>query len=252
MSNLFDSPAMALGYAKSRPPVHPEVIELVRERLGYTAPISRALDLGCGAGVSTAALQRIAPRPAGLDPFHSMLRFGSAIAPGASFAAGSAEALPVVSASMQLITAAGSLNFVDLAYGLPEIRRVLRPDGHLVIYDFAQGSDFIASDALAVWHREFKTRYPSPPARPFDPRELKLADAGLQLRHYDPFAIPLPIAPEFYLDYAMTETNVAAAERRGTPRAEIREWCGQSLADAFGGATHDVLFKGYAAYVCRL
>ena len=252
MQSLFDSPAMALGYAKSRPAVHPEVIALVRQRLNIQNPIARALDLGCGAGVSTAALQSIAPKPIGIEPFHDMLRFGSAIAPGAHFACGRAEAMPVLSASMELITAAGSLNFADLSFGLPELRRVLRPASHLVIYDFSQGSDFTDSDKLTGWHREFKTRYPSPSTRLFDPRELNLGVNGLELRHFDPFAIPLPIEPGFYLDYAMTETNVAAAESRGAPRAEIREWCAQSLAGVFDGVTRDVLFKGYVAYVRRL
>ena len=77
MPSLFDSPEMALGYAKCRPAVHPEVINLVRERLNITGPVSRALDLGCGAGLSTAALQRLAPKPVGIEPFHAMLRFVS-------------------------------------------------------------------------------------------------------------------------------------------------------------------------------
>lgn len=242
---------MALGYAKSRPAVHPKVIDRVRDYLRIAAPVRSALDIGCGAGVSTAALQRIAPNPVGIEPHYSMLRYGSTIAPGAYFAAGTAERMPIRTGSMDLITAAGSLNFVDLQFGLPEIRRVLRNGGRLVIYDFAQGSDFADSDRLTIWHREFKTRYPPPASRPFHVEALNLNKHGLELIHIDSFAVGLEIAPDFYVGYAMTETNVAAAAGSGTPHGEIREWCRQSIAQVFGGEAHEVLFKGYIAYAGR-
>ena len=68
MVDLYSMPGMAAGYATARPPVHPEVIVLVREDLQVTTPLDRGLDVGCGAGLSTKALQLIARNCVGIDP----------------------------------------------------------------------------------------------------------------------------------------------------------------------------------------
>ena len=68
MANVFDTPAMAAGYAKSRPEVHPHIIERARKHLPVPLPVAHALDVGCGAGLSTRALQTIARHALGIDP----------------------------------------------------------------------------------------------------------------------------------------------------------------------------------------
>ena len=61
------------------------------------------------------------------------------------------------------------------------------------------------------------------------------------------FEIGITLTPEFYLDYVMTETNVAAAVRSGVPQSEIRSWCAETLAPVWKGAEREVLFRGYFA-----
>lgn len=251
MAMLFDSTAMAEGYAFSRPAVHPRVMEKVRARLRLNRPFKRALDVGCGAGLSTAALAGIARQRVGVDPFESMVRLGGRVAPGAEFVLGKAEALPFADGSVDFVTAAGSLNFTEVEPALREIQRVLRWGGHLVVYDFGQGREFTNSASLTTWHEEFKQRYPSPPARALDPGLLPFAAAQLTSQGSSEFVAGLPISPEFYLDYAMTETNVSAAVAQGTPAAEIRAWCEESLRPVFAGETRTVLFRGYVAYAAK-
>lgn len=228
--------------------MHAPILELVREHLKLNAPVAEALDVGCGAGLSTAPLAAIAKHRTGVEPFESMLRHAGTIAPGADFAVGQAEALPVRSESIDLCTAAGSLPFTDVPYALVELRRVLRRGGTLVIYDFRQGCDFRDNDRLTMWHAEFKRRYPPPPSKGFDVEALPLPANGFCLAAYRPFEIGLTLSPDFYLNYAMTETNVAAAAARGIAEQEIRTWCRESLAGVFGGEAREVVFKGYVAY----
>jgi hypothetical protein len=71
---------------------------------------------------------------------------------------------------------------------------------------------------------------------------------GFALKSHDYFEIGLTLTPEFYLDYAMTETNVAAAVRRGVPISEIRQWCQDTLGPVWEGRPREVLFRGY--YAC--
>lgn len=240
---------MASGYAKARPAVHPRVLDLARAHLGLAAKATTALDLGCGSGISTAALSALADRVVGVEPVTAMLLFAGDVAPGAAFVAGCAEALPFSSAAFQLVTAAGSLNFADdLNAALSETRRVLAPGGTLIIYDFRQGSDFRDSSSLTEWHSEFKTRYPPPPpARPFDPVQLPYAANGLHLASYEPFEIGLTLTPEFYVNYAMTETNVARAVAAGESESSIRAWCAETVQRAFERRPREVLFHGYFA-----
>jgi SAM-dependent methyltransferase len=239
LSGLFD----AAGYANARPPMHPRLIERIAARLDRR--FRYALDLGCGAGLSTAPLSRMADVCIGLEPYEPMLAHAGGVAPHAEFLAGSAEVLPFRPQSIDLVTAAGSLNYTDLPRALAEIRRVLTADGVLVVYDFSQGRSFPDSLALDEWFLKFVRRYPPPPGEgiEIDPRRL----SGFTVKDYEEFEIGLPLTPQFYLEYALTETNVSHAVRTGAPRAEIRAWIEASLRPVFAGRPRDVLFRGYTS-----
>ena len=63
--------------------------------------------------------------------------------------------------------------------------------------------------------------------------------------------LALTLKPSFYVDYMMTETNVAAAVRRGNSEAEIRSWCETTLTPVWRGEPHEVLFDCYfACLIC--
>src|SRR5437764_773280 len=152
MATSFGTAEMAVGYANSRPAVHPRVMEMawgdLVARTGRTERFRRALDIGCGAGVSTKALADIAAEAVGMEPAVAMLRW----AKGASFLAGAAEAIPFRAGSFDLITAAGSLNYVELERFFGEAARVLAPEGLILVYDFAPPVD--------AWWSRFYERYP--------------------------------------------------------------------------------------------
>jgi SAM-dependent methyltransferase len=249
MANPFGSEEMAAGYARSRPPVHPRIIERAFAALRRTAPFRRALDVGCGAGVSTRALENFADRRIGLEPVETMLRLAASVAPGAEFVVGVAEALPVDTGTVDLIAAAGSLNYVDLERFFTEASRVLTAEGVLLVYDFSAGRSFREHTALDEWFAKFFMRYPPPvhEARELNPQSLARVASGFLLGEHDDFAIPIRLTPQFYLEYVLTETNVAAAVRRGEAFTEIRAWCAETLAPVWKDQPHEVLFSGYFA-----
>jgi SAM-dependent methyltransferase len=243
--NPFATSEMALGYARSRPPVHPQVIERVLERLKPAAKFRRALDIGCGAGLSTAPLERLAEQSVGMEPAASMLAWTSATAPHARFLVGRAEAIPLGSASIDLMAAAGSLNYVDLAAFFDEASRVLEPGGMLLVYDFSAGGESRESAALGAWFQEFFRRHPAPEGEAGEITTQKLLRPGFRLRIHEDFEIGLPMKAHAYLDYMLTETNVAKAVREGAALAEIRAWCRTTLDPVFAGGPLEVLFRGY-------
>jgi SAM-dependent methyltransferase len=250
MTSVFGSPEMVEGYTRARPPVHPYVLELVRARLGLTMPLGRALDVGCGTGLSTSPLRGIAGFCLGIDPVEAMVHGSPARTVGVRLAAARAEALPVRTASIDIITAGGSLNFVDLEQFFPDALRVLRDGGALLVYDFSTGCRFAESDALDEWFGGFLRRYPKAEgaAAALDPERLAAAAAGFDLAGSEEFAFALRMDVTQYCRYLMTETNVAHAIARGDDRAAIRSWLESSLAPVFGDEPGDVLFGGYLAH----
>ena len=57
--------------------------------------------------------------------------------------------------------------------------------------------------------------------------------------------------PAAYLNYALTETNVAYAVQNGMAEAQIRAWCEATLAPVFRARPREVLFQGYFACLTR-
>ena len=243
MTNPFASEAMAAGYATARPPVHAQILELARPHLPKVVPL--ALDIGCGSGLSTKPLLPVTKQCIGLEPSEAMLRYAKAVAPAAAYVAASAEAIPFHSRTFSLITAAGSLNYVNLDRFFPEAARLLTPGGVLLVYDFSPGQ----SEGDSQWLTEFQCRYPPPPneAQALDPELLLKAAPGFRLKAHRSFHVLLTLTLSAYLNYILTETNVSHAVRHGTPIEEIRCWCQQTLDPIWQGREQQVVFPGYFA-----
>jgi SAM-dependent methyltransferase len=250
MASVYDSERLAAAYARDRPPIHEQILRAAR--LGRQA--DRALDIGCGAGLSTAALAPLARRAIGLEPVPAMLTHRRAVARHASFVIGRAERLPFTAGSFDLVTAAGSLNYADLPAALAEIARVLTRDGTFLWYDFSTGRRSVSGDELADWFDSFERRFPWPPGwAPLDVREVPLAAHGLRLVDYTDLEIRLPMDLDVYLRYMLSEVNVDDAIARGACGPEqAREWCLETLKPVFADGELTVVIPGYIATLARL
>src|SRR5688500_11606664 len=139
-SRIYGNERVAEAYATTRPPVHARVWQRIAARRPSAPPVQAALDIGCGGGVSTAALQPLARDLTGVDPFEVMVRRAAATLPDALIVRARAEALPFDDAQFQLVSAAGSLNYTDIDLSVAEASRVLAPGGCFVPYDFSTGN----------------------------------------------------------------------------------------------------------------
>ncbi|MFN7928842.1 MAG: class I SAM-dependent methyltransferase [Blastocatellia bacterium] len=248
-NDIYHSPRLAAGYAFHRPPVHARIVAKLREQLRWERPVQRALDIGCGAGLSTAALRPLAEMVVGLEPIANMLTHHAAVAPTAQFIIAQAEQLPFAAQSFDLLTAAGSLNYADLSRFLPETARVLTAEGMLVIYDFSEARRLRDSHQLEDWYERFVERFPAPPGYALDVRMLDYARYGLQLSSYEEFVLALPMTHESYLQYALSEARVERALMNGANEADIRAWGSSTLAEIFTAQPREVLFDAYLALV---
>lgn len=247
MANPFGDLGLAAGYAASRPALHPLIVDRLRAwREG--SPVGLAVDVGCGAGLSSRPLTSLASQVVGFDPAESMVRAARRTVPGVGFIAAAGEAMPFADASVDLLTAAGSLNYAsDLDATLREAARVLAPGGVLAVYDFSPGRSFADSDALDAWFEAFLARYPFPvsQARPLSPEILRDVATGFTVERGEPFELTLAHALDFHIAYMLTETSVRDAVRRGTPLEDVRAWVTETLTPVFGPTTRDVVFRGY-------
>ena len=226
----FAGAEIAAGYARARPPVHERVIARVAESRGWPGYVGTVLDVGCGAGASTRAMQPWAARVIGIDPVGTMLAAGRSVAADALLVTGRAEALPIADRAIDLITAAGSLNFVDLDGFASEASRVLRAERSVLVYDFATGRASPAVPRLAATYDEFARRWPRPVGnrRAIDPAALRAH--GFDVLSHEEFVVTIEMDSVAYVEYLMTETNVAAAVARGERRDAIRTWLATNVA----------------------
>ena len=122
----------ALHYAAYRPPLHKTILE---KMLFPSGNRQRGLDIGCGTGCSCKALADYCNHVIGIDPSMAMLRKAAA-QPTISYLNAYGEKIPLTGNSVDVVTMAGSLNYIDRKLLIAELGRICRADAVIAIYDF--------------------------------------------------------------------------------------------------------------------
>jgi SAM-dependent methyltransferase len=115
-------------YERGRPGWPPQVVDVPG-----LEPASAVLELGAGTGKLTRLLAATFASVVAVEPDPGMRRVLATTCPEVEVRAGSAESIPAPDASVDAVFAAESFHWFDGAVALPEIARVLRPGGALVL-----------------------------------------------------------------------------------------------------------------------
>lgn len=201
-------------YAKGRPYVHDQVVQKARAFLNLKKPVPRALDIGCGTGLSTIALKDIAQRIVALDISYNMV----AVAPRkgrTSYIAAAAENIPLAAASFDLVTVSSAFHWFDKERFRKELNRVLKPDAWAIIYENHFTAQSMECPEFKQWFYDvFLRRYPSPP-RDFTLDRTKFKDAGILFLGEESCEKPVSFTSEQLIVYLLSITNVISVVESG-------------------------------------
>jgi SAM-dependent methyltransferase len=118
--------AAADVYERSRPPYPQAAIDWL-----VPATAQRLLDLAAGTGKLTRQLIDGRRTVTAVEPLPGMRAVGEVAAPAADFREGTAEQIPLLDASVDVVLVAQAWHWVDPVRAVPEVARVLAPSGQL-------------------------------------------------------------------------------------------------------------------------
>ena len=124
--------AEAATYATGRPEYPDAIVNWMKTALGV-GPSTVALDLGAGTGKFTRRLVETGAHVIAVEPVADMLARLTQQLPAVEAHAGTAEAIPVPDESVDLVACAQAFHWFASEAALAEIRRVLKPGGHLLL-----------------------------------------------------------------------------------------------------------------------
>lgn len=170
-------------YAAARPPYPPELWERLRT-LGLLRTGARALDLGAGSGQASGPLLAAGMRVTAVEPGRRLATLLRGAHPAAEVLVERAEDVEFAPSSFDLVVAATSVHWLDLATVLPKINTILRPHGRFAVWRNVFGdasapvTPFRARVAEIVAARRTPAR-PGPPAEDLAAMTEALTATGL-------------------------------------------------------------------------
>ena len=252
VSNPFAVSWVAPEYAVSRPDVHSRFIEVAHQEMGSPPPFARALDIGCGTGLSCRALLRVAQLVVGIDPSIPMLQH--AASPGAVFyIAARAEAIPVVDAAFDVACISCAFHWCEPERLLSEVGRLVRPGGWLLIFDSTlRGWSDGSREPVECLTAEYWSRLPYCPRNPyFDPAHHQPDAFALHATRFVKQPVRLSVAG--LSAFIRTQASTVAAVQSGhATLPELRDRLDGCLYRLFAGnPTKELLLGGVLSILLR-
>jgi SAM-dependent methyltransferase len=195
--------AVAAGYTALRPGYPDDVVAFaVGGRAGHARAL-RVLDLAAGTGLLTGAIAAAGHDVVAVDPAAGMLARLADRLPGVAALEGSAEAIPLPDADVDVVTAAQAAHWFDPEPAAAELLRVLRPGG-------AVGLVWNLRDDRVAWSAALDALLAAEQVQRFTPRAVagalaRALDADLQVheavavQHQTPEQVVAGLATRSYV-----------------------------------------------------
>jgi SAM-dependent methyltransferase len=214
--------AVAAAYARYRPGYPAAALDwaLAPARLGPDE--LDVLDLGAGTGkVTEALLQRPSVRVTAVDPDPAMLRQFRAAFPAVAAYEGTAERIPLPAAAVDAVVVGTAWHWFDRTLAEPEIARVLRPGGVLVVL-------WNGDDDTVEWVRGYQRALHAdePPSVGTTLADARPRDPAFGASETRRFANPVPTTIDGFVETIATHSwaLVADPDVRAASLARMRTY----------------------------
>ena len=207
------------------------------ERLrGFTgiARFTRALDVGCGVGLSTRALAEMVDRVDAIDNSPAMLVLAPTL-PNVAYQCAAAEELPFAAASFDLVAVGLAFHWFNQDQFLREAARVLPPGGWLFIYNNVFLGSMRENPGFKQWVGEvFLAKYLTPHRRR---KKLSAGYAGafgFELAGTENLPNEVTMSRDQMVGYFLSQSNVIASVEQGSEAIdEVAAWLKQGVTPFF-------------------
>jgi ubiquinone/menaquinone biosynthesis C-methylase UbiE len=254
VTNPFDGKSIAERYQKGRPFFHPLVISRIRQRLDVTQKVERALDIGCGTGMSSRALLEIAESVDAIDASRWMVE-AAPPHPRITYRYMKAEEIQYRDATFDLITLSQVLHWTNADAVFPRVYRVAKQDSFVAIYDDFWLWDTPIHSAEVNWFQQrFQPRFPAPPRNTqILTSHGKFVPRGFIFEAYEEYTHPERLTRNEFIDYLTTQSTVTTAIHAcGQSLESAVVWLMSEMDTIFGtAATHEFSFGGHIYYLRR-
>lgn len=187
---------VAEAYDRARPSYPKEAAEW----LTGTQPAT-VVELGAGTGKFTDLLVQLRHDVLATEPLEEMLQYLSFRHPDVRVAQTPAEEIPAATRSVDTVVAAQSFQWFDLPRALPEIARVLKPEGRIALV-------WNDHDTRIPWVRKLAAIIGNPP-RLEDPAETLVASSLFGFVEETSFRFWQPLRKEELRDLVRTRSAIA-------------------------------------------
>ena len=250
-NTAFDYKRIAEGY-KKRPFLHKQVIERFQKDI-CGQRFTCGLDIGCGAGLSTKALKTICNQAIGSDISSEMVSVAREVCQldkDISFIVSKAENIPVTIPKIDIVTAAGAIQWIDRETFLKNIRNVMAENGYMLIYDFAISDQMLQNEAYTGWwHEEYLKEFPKPFRNEHKWTQEDVAEYGFTILDQISYEMEYEFDLASFIEFMMIQSNVnAKIEGEGRKIDEVSEWFRKTLGNIFVKPKETVIFRGYSWY----
>ena len=199
--NPFVGAQVAARYADARPLLHGHAVRLLAERIPRP---QRAIDVGCGTGLSTEPLASLADMVVGVDVSKDMLAKARRVG-GARYVCARAERLPFPDALFDLATIASAIHWFERE-AITELGRVLGTAAVVAVYDVWFRAEMKDVESFAEWMRtECADRYPPVAKNQFT--DVSLAEVGFTPDWQEDLRVEHSVTLESLVAYLMTHSG---------------------------------------------